>query len=60
MSRRVVITGMGVITPLGDSPAALFRCLLDGKSGIGPITCFDASTFPTTFAAEVPGFNLSR
>jgi 3-oxoacyl-[acyl-carrier-protein] synthase II len=60
MSRRVVITGLGVITPLGDTPAELFRAQLAGKSGVGPITHFDARTFPTTFAAEVKGFDLAR
>jgi 3-oxoacyl-[acyl-carrier-protein] synthase II len=60
MSRRVVITGLGVITPLGDTPRKLFRAQLDGKSGVGAITRFDASTFPTRFAAEVPGFDLAH
>jgi 3-oxoacyl-[acyl-carrier-protein] synthase II len=58
--RRVVITGMGAITPLGDTPAALFAAQLEGRSGVGPITRFDAQTFPTTFAAEVPEFDLAR
>src|SRR4051794_25369496 len=60
MNRRVVITGMGVITPLGDTPADLYRAQLAGQSGVGPITHFDARTFPTTFAAEVKGFDLLR
>jgi 3-oxoacyl-[acyl-carrier-protein] synthase II len=59
MRRRVVITGMGVITPLGDTPRALFRAQLEGRSGVGHITRFDASTFPTTIAAEVPNFDLA-
>jgi 3-oxoacyl-[acyl-carrier-protein] synthase II len=58
--RRVVITGMGVITPLGDSVEELFRSQLLGRSGVGPITRFDARTFPTQFAAEVKGFDLAR
>jgi 3-oxoacyl-[acyl-carrier-protein] synthase II len=58
--RRVVITGMGVISPMGDSVERLFRAQLEGRSGVGPITRFDASTFPTTFAAEVRGFDLGR
>ncbi len=53
MQRRVVITGMGVITPLGDSVASLFRSQLEGRSGVGPITRFPADTFPTRIAAEV-------
>jgi 3-oxoacyl-[acyl-carrier-protein] synthase II len=60
MRRRVVITGMGVITPLGDAVGELFAALLAGRSGVGPITHFDASAFPTTFAAEVKGFDLGR
>src|SRR5947207_15182316 len=60
MRRRVVITGMGVVTPLGDTVEGLFRSQLEGKSGVGPIRRFDASTFPTTFAAEVPDFDLGR
>lgn len=60
MSRRIVITGMGVITPLGDSVAGLFAALLEGRSGVAPITRFDARTFPTTFAAEVRDFDLAR
>src|SRR6266702_1763661 len=58
--RRVVITGMGVITPLGDTVEGLFRAQLAGTSGVGPITRFDASTFPTKFAAEVRDFDLAR
>jgi 3-oxoacyl-[acyl-carrier-protein] synthase II len=60
MQRRVVITGMGAITPLGNSPGEMFRGLLEGRSGVGSITAFDASTFPTRFAAEVKGFELGR
>ena len=60
MSRRVVITGMGVVSPLGDEPAALFRALVEGRSGVGRITRFDAGTMPTTFAAEVRGFDLAN
>src|ERR1700677_4108923 len=60
MHRRVVITGMGVITALGDSVERLFRAEIAGQSGVGPITRFDARTFPTTFAAEVRGFDLAN
>jgi 3-oxoacyl-[acyl-carrier-protein] synthase II len=60
MARRVVITGMGVITSLGDSVEQMFRAEIAGQSGAGPITRFDASTFPTTFAAEVRDFDLAR
>jgi 3-oxoacyl-[acyl-carrier-protein] synthase II len=60
MRRRVVITGMGAITPLGHSVADMFRALCEGKSGVGPIRRFDARRFPTTFAAEVKEFDLGR
>lgn len=58
--RRVVITGMGAITPLGHSVDELFRAACEGKSGVGPIQQFDARTFPTSFAAEVRNFNLAN
>ncbi len=53
MNRRVVITGMGAMTPLGNSVQETWRGLLEGRSGIGPITVFDASNFPTKIAGEV-------
>jgi 3-oxoacyl-[acyl-carrier-protein] synthase II len=56
--RRVVITGMGWITPLGHELESVWRRLLAGESGIAPTTVFDARTFPTTFAAEVRDFDL--
>lgn len=59
MTRRVVITGMGCVTPLGHAVESLWRNLLDGKCAIAPTTRFDASTFPTTFASEVKGFDLA-
>src|SRR5690242_3210297 len=58
MRRRVVITGMGAITPLGLSVADLYRGQLEGKSGVGPISLFDARSFPTQFAAQVKNFDL--
>ena len=58
MSRRVVITGMGWITPLGDDLEQVWKRLLASHSGISPTTLFEASTFPTTFAAEVRDFCL--
>jgi 3-oxoacyl-[acyl-carrier-protein] synthase II len=60
MKRRVVITGMGAVTPLGHSVAEMFEAQLDGKSGVGPIFRFDASTFPTKFASQVKEFDLGR
>ncbi|HRQ73976.1 MAG TPA: beta-ketoacyl-[acyl-carrier-protein] synthase family protein [Phycisphaerales bacterium] len=59
MSRRVVITGMGWITPLGCGVESAWRALLEGRSAIGPVTRYDTSTFATNFAAEVKGFRLS-
>lgn len=58
MSRRVVITGMGWITPLGHDIDTVWQALLAGKSGIGPVTRFEAGTYPTNFAAEVKNFKL--
>jgi 3-oxoacyl-[acyl-carrier-protein] synthase II len=60
MRRRVVITGMGAITPLGHSVRAMMAAQLEGKSGVGLITRFRAVRFPTTFAAEVRGFELAQ
>ena len=60
MRRRVVITGMGAVTPLGLSVDDLYRNQLEGRSGVGPISLFDASKFPTKFAAEVKGFELGK
>ncbi len=60
MRRRVVITGMGAITPLGQSVDAMFGAQLEGRSGVGLIDRFDAHRFPTHFAAEVKNFDLSR
>ena len=57
MKRRVVITGIGLITPLSNNSEGTWRLLLQGRSGVGPITRFDASQFPTRFAAEVKNFD---
>ena len=58
MKQRVVITGMGIICPLGHDVETLWDGLMTGKSGVGPTTIFDASTFPTTFDAEVKDYDL--
>lgn len=58
--RRVVITGMGWVTPLGDDLESVWKRLLAGESGIAKTTIFDASTFPTTFSAEVKEFDLAK
>jgi len=55
--RRVAVTGLGMVTPLGNSAAATWRALLDGRSGVAPITGFDAAGFPVRIAAEVRNFD---
>jgi 3-oxoacyl-[acyl-carrier-protein] synthase II len=57
MKRRVVVTGMGAITPVGNDVAATWAAIKAGKPGGAPITKFDHSTFPVHFAAEVKGFD---
>jgi 3-oxoacyl-[acyl-carrier-protein] synthase II len=59
MAERVVITGMGVVCPLGHDVETLWQAILAGKSGVGRTTIFDASTFPTTFDAEVKPYKLA-
>jgi len=58
MSRRVVITGMGWVTPLGWGLEPVWKRLLAGESGVAPTTLFDARTYPTQFSAEVKNFDL--
>jgi 3-oxoacyl-[acyl-carrier-protein] synthase II len=60
MQRRVVITGMGMVTPVGRDLESTWSSLLQSKSGVGPITLFDAGAFPTRIAAEVKGFDLAE
>ena len=57
--KRVVITGMGAITPLGNSVDEFWKNIVAGKSGVGIITRFDTTHFKTKFAAEVKGFNAT-
>src|ERR1041384_8258245 len=59
-SRRVVITGIGWITPMGHSIESVWKRLLAGESGIARTTIFDASTFPTSISAEVKDFELGQ
>jgi 3-oxoacyl-[acyl-carrier-protein] synthase II len=56
--RRVAITGLGAVTPVGNDAPTTWRSLVEGRSGIGKIEVFDASTFPVRIAAEVKGFRL--
>jgi 3-oxoacyl-[acyl-carrier-protein] synthase II len=55
--RRVVVTGLGALTPIGNSVSDYWNNLINGVSGAAPITRFDASKFKTRFACEVKGFN---
>ena len=56
--RRVVVTGLGLVCPVGNTVSEGWSALLAGRSGIGPITRFDASAFACRFAGEVKGFNV--
>ena len=58
--RRVVITGLGAITPIGNNVEDLWKALLEGKSGAGLITKFDTENFVTKFACEVKDFNVEE
>lgn len=60
MKRRVVITGMGWITPLGHDIESVWQRLLRAESGVASTTIFDAQTFPTKFSAEVKDFDLRK
>jgi 3-oxoacyl-[acyl-carrier-protein] synthase II len=57
MKRRVVVTGLGLVTPLGNTVEATWAGLMAGRSGAGPITKFDTSNFPVRFACEVKAFD---
>ncbi|QEG37923.1 beta-ketoacyl-[acyl-carrier-protein] synthase family protein [Bythopirellula goksoeyrii] len=59
MRRRVVITGVGCVTPLGTTVDSLWANLMDGKSGVGRTTIFDASSFPTKISAEVRDWSVA-
>lgn len=56
-SKRVVITGLGALTPIGNNISEFWEALANGKSGAGPITRFDASLFKTNFACEIKNFD---
>jgi 3-oxoacyl-[acyl-carrier-protein] synthase II len=59
VSRRVVVTGLGIVSPVGNDIPTAWENILAGRSGIGPVTKFDASSFPTRIAGEVKGFDVS-
>ena len=58
--KRVVVTGLGALTPVGNTVAETWENLVNGVSGAGPITHFDASKFKTQFACEVKNFNAAE
>jgi 3-oxoacyl-[acyl-carrier-protein] synthase II len=60
VTRRVVVTGLGLITPLGLDVEETWTALCAGRSGVGPITRFDTTDFPVTIAGEVKGFDPTR
>ena len=60
MSRRVVVTGVGCITPLGTEIQQVWDNLAEGRSGVGPITAFDAAQFPIRIAAEVRDWSIAQ
>lgn len=60
LHRRVVVTGMGAVSPLGNNLKDTWAAVLEGKSGAGPITLFDAKDYVTTFACEVKGLNIDE
>src|SRR5260370_41779192 len=59
-TRRVVLTGIGVITPLGQDPASFWEALRTGRSGVQTIQNFDPSLLPTRFAGEIVGFDARK
>ena len=58
--RRVVVTGVGVINPLGNDIETVWNALKEGKSGVGYTTIFDASKFPTRISAEIKNWDITQ
>lgn len=56
MPSRVVVTGLGLLTPVGNDVASAWQALCEGKSGVGPITGYDSSRFRVHFGAEIKGY----
>ncbi len=57
MKKRVVVTGLGALTPIGLTVDEFWNSLIAGKSGVGKVTYFDTTEFDTKFAAELKGFD---
>ncbi len=60
MRRRVVVTGIGMVNPLGHDHETVWSALKESKSGVGRISIFDPTGFPTTIAAEVKGWDVDK
>jgi len=60
MAKPVVITGLGIVCPLGHDVETVWKAMLAGESGMAPTTIFDASTFPSTFSAEVKNYDFAK
>ncbi|HAS53200.1 MAG TPA: beta-ketoacyl-[acyl-carrier-protein] synthase II, partial [Nitrospiraceae bacterium] len=60
MKRRVVVTGVGMLTPVGMDTETTWEGLINGKSGIGPLTFFEDKDFPTQIAGEIKGFEAAQ
>ena len=56
-SKRVVVTGLGAITPVGNTVKDFWSGLVSGKNGVGPITHFDSTNYKTRFAAEIKDYD---
>ncbi len=57
--RRVVVTGLGIVSPVGNDVATAWASIIEGRSGIGPVTRFDVANFPTHFGGEIRGLDLA-
>src|SRR3954447_19323989 len=58
--RRVVVTGLGILSPVGNDPAAFWRALLAGTSGVAPIRSLDAAGLPVRIAGELKNFDVKK
>jgi 3-oxoacyl-[acyl-carrier-protein] synthase II len=58
--RRVVVTGLGIVSPVGSTVASAWEAILKGESGISPVTRFDVSAFPVRFGGQVRGFDIAQ